>query len=266
MPPPQPDPGGPQAGQRHIDAVPVPTQQRGRLDDRQRSTHPSRATPNDGQGLAGRARDREVAPFDDRRLLAGDMGDGRAQPLGVVEVDIGDRDDATVPGMGRVKAPAQPDLHEGDIQVRLRKVTEHDGREKLELGGFAMSSRHLVRHGQHRLDMAGEVGRDDGHPVDHDPLAVRHEMGLGRLTDAQPGRPEGTPGDGQDTALAVGAGDQRSPHRALRISQGPQERARPTEAQADAEPPSIGERGQGRVVLEVGRCADGRHSRVSSSS
>ena len=176
--------------------------------------------------------------------------DRRPQAVDVVEVDVGHDGDPAVPGMGRVQATAQPDLDEGDVQVGLREVAEDDRGQELELGRVAVPAGDAIGDGQDRRDVAGEVGHGDGRAVDDDALAVRHEVRLGRLADAQPGRPERAAGDGQHAALAVRPGDEGAAHGELRVAELAQERAGPAQAEPDAEPTAVGERGQGRVVLE----------------
>ena len=96
-------------------------------------------------------------------------------------------------------------------------------------------------------------------------------MGLRRLADAVAGRPQRRPGEGEDAALAVRAGDQRAADGELRIAERAEERPRPAEAEADAESTALLDRGE---RLRVPRAASPggaevrgeRHSRVSSSS
>ena len=66
--------------------------------------------------------------------------DRRAEPIHVVEVDVGDDGHAAVPGMGRVEPAAQPDLDEGDVEVRLGEVPEDDRGQQLELGRLAVAA------------------------------------------------------------------------------------------------------------------------------
>ena len=65
-------------------------------------------------------------------------GDRRPEPVHVVQVDVGDGRHAAVPGVGRVEPPAQPDLDERDVQVRLGEVAEDDRGQQLELGRVAV--------------------------------------------------------------------------------------------------------------------------------
>ena len=119
--------------------------------------------------------------------------------------------------------------------------------------------------------MAREVVDADRSTVDDDPLAIRDEVGLWCLADAQAGRAQGAAREREHAALAVGAGDERATNGELWVTQRPEEGARPAEAHPDPEPSSSAERRQGLVVVEgdgvIGRWRAGvRHSRVSSSS
>ena len=233
--------------------------------------HPPGATPDDLERFAGRTRDGDIATLDDGGLLLRDGRDRGAQPVHVVEVDVGDDRDPTVPRMGRIEAAAQPHLHEREVEVRLREVAEDHGRQELELRRVAVAPGDAVRDGQDGLHVSGEVVDPDRPPVDDDALAVRDEVRLWGLADAQPRRSQGAPREGQHAALAVGAGDERPANGELRVTESPEEGAGAAEAHPDPEPAASGKRGEGLVVVEgygaVGRWRAGiGHSRVSSSS
>ena len=68
---------------------------------------------------------------------------------------------------------------------------------------------------EHATDQPGEVVGGDRPPVDADPLAIGHEVRLGRRTDAIAGGPQRRVGQGEHAALAVGAGHQRAADRQL---------------------------------------------------
>ncbi len=122
-----------------------------------------------------------------------------------------------------------------------------------------------------RVNVAGV----DRPAVDLDPLAIRDEVRLGRLADAKPGCPQRAAGQREDAALPVRAPDERAPHAELRIAEGAEKGTRPSEAETDAEPSTLGEGLEGVLVLErlasvgggvVRTHAASRHSRLSSSS
>ena len=168
----------------------------------------------------------------------------------MVQVDVGHDGHAAVPGVRRIEPTAQPDLDEGDVQLGLGEVAEDHGREQLELGRVAVAPGDPVGDRQDRLDVTGEVVGADRPAVDDDPLAIGHEVRLRGLADAQAGGAQGTAGERQHAALAVRARDERATHGELGIAEGSKERARPPEAQPDAEPAAVGQCGERLVVVE----------------
>src|SRR6185437_4004825 len=98
----------------------------------------------------------------DRGLLPGDVGDRRSEALGVVEVDVRDRGDAAVPGVGRVEAPAKADLHEREIDPLLRDPREDHGGQQLELRRLAEPAWQPVRGRDRVVDEPRERRRVDG--------------------------------------------------------------------------------------------------------
>ncbi len=167
----------------------------------------------------------------------------------MVERDVGDRRDAAIPGVGRVEPATEPDLDQRDIEVRLGEVAEDHRRQQLELGRLAVAARDPVGDGQHRLDMAREVGDRDRPAVDRHPLAIRDEVRLGGLADPQPRGPQRAAGERQHAALPVGPRDQCATHGELRVAEGGEQGARPAESQPDPEPTPGGERRQRLVVV-----------------
>ena len=108
-----------------------------------------------------------------------------AQPVHVIEVDVGHDRHAAVPGVGGVEPATQADLDEREVRADLREAGEDDGRQQLELGRFAMAPGDAHRRdAQDPLDEPREVVGGDRPPIDLDPLAVGHEMRLGRRPDA----------------------------------------------------------------------------------
>src|SRR6185369_17060536 len=141
----QPDPGP--AEPRQLDDEPVAIDRdHGRgVDDRERNAETGRAPANDRERIPDGPGDRDVAALDDRGLLAGDVDDRRAEPVRVVEVDVRDRRDAAVPGMGRIEPSAEADLDEREVDALLGEPAEDDGGQKLELGRVAETPRDPVR-------------------------------------------------------------------------------------------------------------------------
>ena len=196
---------GPRRGNADVDPVAVPAQdgRGGHLGER----HPHAAGPaaDDLEPVPVGPGHRQVAALDDRGLLPGDVPDRRSEPVHVVERDVGDDRDTAVPGVGGVQPAAQAHLDEGQIEVRLRECQEDDGREELEFGGLAEPPRDPVGGREHAFDEPGERGRVDRVAVEHDPLAVGHEVRLRGLADPQPARPQGAARERQHAALAVRA-------------------------------------------------------------
>ena len=182
----------------------------------------------------------------------------------MVEIHVRDDRHAAVPGMGRIEAPAQADLDEGDIERLLGEPAEDDGGQQFELGRVAEAVRDPVRGHEDLADQPRErVGRDRT-AVDDQPLAIRHEVRLGRLADPQARGPKRRSGQGQHAALAVRAGDERAAQAELRVAEFVEDGPDPPEAQVDAEPTAVGEGLEGLRVGEWLR--DAGHSRDSSSS
>ena len=250
--PAQADPGPPEPRQLDVDPVAVPAEQRRGPDLGQRHADAPRATPDDRQPVAARAGHGQVAALDDRGLLAGDLGDRVAQAVHVVEVDVRHDRHAAVPGMGRVEPPAQADLDERQVGTDLGEAGEDDGGQQLELGRLAVTRRDPVGGDQDALDQPREVVRGDRPAIDLDPLAVGHQVRLGRGPDPVARGSQRGIGEGQDAALAVGPGDQRATDRALGMVELAEQRPRPPEAQPDPEATAFGQGVQCVVVGEAG--------------
>ena len=81
--------------------------------------------------------------------------------------------------MGRVEAPAEPDLHQGQVHALAGEPPECEGREQLELGRSTLAPRDAVgdRHGaEHQGRERRRVDRPAG---DAEALPVGDEMRLG---------------------------------------------------------------------------------------
>ena len=186
----QPDPGS--AEPRQIDDQPVTVDRDDgrRVHDRERNAEPSRPPPDDRPRVADSTGDGEVAALDDRRLLARDVGDRRAESVGVVEIDVGDRRHPAVPGMGRVEPPAEADLDEREIDPLLGEPAEDDRGQELELGGVPEAAGQPVGGRDRVPHQPGERARIDGSSADLQPLAIGHEVWLRSLSGTDPGGPQ----------------------------------------------------------------------------
>ena len=74
-----------------------------------------------------RGADHGAAGLDDAGLLGGDLGQGVAQHLGVVQADGGDGADRRVDDVGGVEPPAQPGLQHLEVHGSLLEVGEGQG-------------------------------------------------------------------------------------------------------------------------------------------
>ena len=181
---------------------------------------------------------------------------------------------ATPPSQAWVASsrPPSPTSTSARSTPLVGEPAEDDGGQELELGRVAEAARQAVGGRDRVRDEPGERGRVDRPAGDLEPLAIRHEVRLRRLAGAQPGRPERRPGEGQDAALAVRAGDQRAADAELGIAELAEEGPRPAEPEPDPEPAPLGQRREGGVI--GGRRSTGRpsvarsavHSRLRSSS
>ena len=180
----------------------------------------------------------------------------------MVEVDVRDRGDAAVPGVGRVEPAAEPDLDDGQVDPLLGEPAEGDGRQQLELGRRAGPAGDPSGRVEDLADEPGERRRVDEPAVDLEPLAVAHQVRLGGLGDAIAGGPQRRPGEGEDAALAVRAADERAAEGELRVAELAEERPGPAQPEPDPETTAVLEGPERLLVGEVAQ----RHSRDSSSS
>jgi hypothetical protein len=82
-----------------------------------------------------RERDERAVLAQDAALLAGDLGDGVAKILLVVERDVGDDGEQRLDDVGRVQPAAETDFQHQDAGVFAIEIQEGDGREPLEEAG-----------------------------------------------------------------------------------------------------------------------------------
>ena len=72
--------------------------------------------------------------LDDAGLLDGDLLEGVAEELGVVETDIGDDRQQGGDDIGAVEPAAHADLDDGDVDLFLGKIVEGESHGHLEEG------------------------------------------------------------------------------------------------------------------------------------
>jgi hypothetical protein len=244
----KPDPSRGQARQVDHETVAVHGPDGSRADLDERCSHAAGAAPDDRERLAGDARHRVISADDDGGLLAGDRGYGRAEPLRVVEVDVRDRGDPTVPGVRRVEAAAEPHLDDGEIDRLAGEPAERQRGHQLELGGRAVATGDTVGR---RKDLGDELREGRGRDrtfTDAEPLAVRHQVGLRRVAGTTARGDQAGRDERHHAPLPVRAPDERAADPDLGAPQLAQEGAGPTEPQANAEPAARLEAGHGARV------------------
>ena len=102
----------------------------------------------------------------------------------VIESDIGDRRNAALPDVCRVESAADAHLDHGYLDTDASEIKERGRRQHLELSRRSVSSSPACRPRRSlRSSSVVEIGNADRLPVDLDSLAIRDEMGLGRLSD-----------------------------------------------------------------------------------
>ena len=235
----QADPRAAETRQLDVDPVAIPAEQRRGLDLGERDAEAARAPPDDRQRVAARAGHGQVAAFDDRGLLARDRRDRRAEPVHVIEVDVGDDRHAAVPGVGRVEPAAETDLDEREVRSTSAKWANTTAVRSSNSVGWPCRRATRSETREDSVDEPREVVGVDRPAIDLDPLAVGDEVRLGRRADAVPGRPKRRIGQGQDTALAVRPGDEGAADAQLRVAERVEQGARPAKPQPDPEPAAV---------------------------
>ncbi len=155
------------------------------------------------------------AALEDAGLLAGDLGHGVAEIFGMVGRDRSDhRAGRMVDDVGGVVAPAEPDLEQHDIRLMLGEQQQRrrggDFEEGDGIAGIGALAA-LQRLDQHVLVDEAPAAR----PAEPDPLMEAHQMRRGVDVDAEAGRLEDRPHEGDGRALAIGAGDMDHRRQAL---------------------------------------------------
>ena len=251
-----------QPPQLDFDPVTVDGAKRCRRRHGQRSRHSPTSALDDIQRGAPGAGHRQVAAHDDRGLLFGDRLDRGSEPVGVVERYVRDDGHSAVPGVRGVEPAAQPNLDNREIHAHLGEPQERDGRQQLEFGRVAVPAGHGFGLGQHPPGKTRERLAVNRHSADLQPLAVGHEMRLGRLADLVSGRGEGRPNEGQHAALAIRAGNQGAAEGTFGVIESGEQGLRSTKSEANAESTAGCERVERLGVAEP----VGRQSFVRSSS
>ena len=163
-----------------------------------------------GDGVLGEE-DGGSAGAKDAGFFAGDLGEGVAQPLLVVEVDVGDDGDEGRDDIGGVETAAESDLKDGDVDVLGGEVVESHGGYGFEEAGHLRERTGGDELGGGGLDASvdgGEIGVGDGCAVDANAFVDADEMGRGVEGGAVSGGGEDGGEGGGGRAFAVGSGDE----------------------------------------------------------
>ena len=173
--------------------------------------------------------DQGAARAEDSGLFAGDLGDGVAEIVLVIEGDVGDDRDQRFDDVGGIETAAHADLEDGDIDgmssicLLSGKVQETEGRDGLEeaggvrQGAFANEALSSVVDAEVE---AGEVFVGDLDAVDPDALVDSGEVGGGVEAGAVSGGVEDAGEGSGGGALAVGSGDENRREGGLRVAEG----------------------------------------------
>ena len=167
----------------------------------------------------------------DGELLARDLGDRGAEPVRVLEADVGEHDDRGVEHVGGVVAAAQARLDHRGLDLLAGELVERRGGQELELGhaldrlgglggalhrGAEGVRRHVLAVDPHALGEAGQVRRQVG--------ARAHAVGLQQRR-----------GVADRRALAVGADHVDRAQPLLRVAEHGEQAADALEPEAHAE-------------------------------
>ncbi len=79
--------------------------------------------------------DERAVRAEDAGFLAGDVGDGGAEVVHVVERDVGDDAELGRDDVGGVEAAAEAYFEDGDVDLLFGEVEEGDGGEGLKIAG-----------------------------------------------------------------------------------------------------------------------------------
>ena len=155
--------------------------------------------------------DQRAAWAQDAGFFAGNGGDGGAEPLGVVEGDVGDDGEERIDDVGGVEAAAHADFEDSDLDFGLGKVEKGHGGQDFEEAGELRSLPSATSCLRGIVDAEVDGGEGivgDFGAIDADALVGAREMRRGVEAGAQAGGGQDR-GEGRGRgAFAVGAGDE----------------------------------------------------------
>ena len=169
----------------------------------QRRAHAGGLALDHGQPFVGlRANDHRDAAFDDSRLFKGDLGQGFAQILLMVDRDGGDDRQARGHHVGGIQTPAQTNLQQGPVRRGAGKGEEGGGG-----GDFKEGDRVGTVLGDTFIQQGGQGGFADQLPRQPDAFVKPGEVGRGIGVDPGARRLQPRAQHGLGRAFAIGAGD-----------------------------------------------------------
>jgi hypothetical protein len=159
----------------------------------------------------------------DAGFLAGDGGDGGAEPLGVVERNVGDDGEERIYDVGCVEAAAHTNLEHREFNLCLGKIDEGQRGEDFKEAGVLREAallHELLRRLVNAEVEAGEVIVGNLGVIDADALVDALQMRRGVEADVRAGGGEDGGQCGCRGAFAVGSGDEHGAKMLMRVAEG----------------------------------------------
>ena len=156
-------------------------------------------------------RDQRAVRAQDAGLFARDEGDGVAEPLHVVERDVGDDGEQRLDDVGGVETAAHAHFEDGEIDLRLGEGFEGDRGQHFEVARVCGEASIGDQAAGTVVDAEVEPGKvlvADGRTVDANALVDALEMRRGVEADAVASALQDRGQSGSGRTLAVGAGNQ----------------------------------------------------------
>ena len=164
-------------------------------------------------GLVGRGEDRD-AGFDDAGLFGGDLCPGMAEPLLVIELDIGDDAGERRDDVGGVEPATHAGFPNHQFTALFDEILERQYHDDLEKGRMPIR-RKMGEPIPGAFDEADDVVPGDELSVDLDAFAEADQVRRGEQTGAQSGGAVNGLEHGAGRTFAVGAGHVDEPELAV---------------------------------------------------
>ena len=175
-----------------------------------------------GLGVLGEGDEGSVGA-EDASLLAGDLGEGVAEVVLVVEGDIRDDGDEGVNDVSGVETASEAYFEDGDVDVLFCEISKGQGGKDFEEAGVVREGAFADEAFGGGVDLeveAGEVFVGDLEAVDLDALVDAGEVGRGVESGTVTGGSEDARERGSCAALAVGSGDEDGWEGKLGVAEG----------------------------------------------